>query len=452
MRHRPTLTFGAAILIAAAALQFPSARGAPSSPRFGPLIEAYANYDGQDRCSPDPKPGVEAFRARVMGAYPWTGDFGISRACYIGGQSEHKEGRAWDWAVSASSERDRGAVSDLFDWLFSEDRYGNGNARARRVGVMYLIWNRRIWFPGSGWRTYCVQRRRGCVSPSDGGIRHPHTDHVHFSFTWDGARRRTTFHHNKRSLVTAASPLGSGFLLAGGNGGVRTYDAGWYGDASDGWLSEPVVASGERPQGDGYWLVGRGGRVHAFGNAPERRGARDAEAAISDVASTATGAGYWIVSRAGEVFARGDAGDFGEPAGAARIVAIAPTATGAGYWMATSGGRVLTFGDAVAYGDLGGEARIVDLATTTAGDGYWLLSDSGDVYAFGAATHYGSHALLTPTAVALLPTPTDLGYRTVTTMGRVYSFGDGTSASYRSPSSTPGRAQPTVPEEIPSDY
>jgi hypothetical protein len=120
--------------------------------------------------------------------------------------------------------------------------------------------------------------------------------------------------------------------------------------------------------------------------------------------------------------------------------------------MATSGGRVLTFGDAVAFGDVAGEARIVDLAPTTAGDGYWLLSESGDVHAFGAASHYGSRTLLSPTAVAFLPTPTDLGYRTVTNMGRVYSFGDADAAAYRATSSTYGRSQPTIPEEIPSDY
>ncbi len=453
MHDRQILRLAAALLIAAATLQLSWARSAPSSPRFGPLVDAYPSYDGQDTCSPDPKPGVESFRARVMSEYPGTGDFGISRACHIGGRSEHKEGRAWDWAVSASSERDRRAVSDLLDWLFSEDRYGNGNARARRLGVMYLIWNRRIWFPGSGWRTYCVQKKRGCVSPSDGGVRHPHTDHVHFSFTWDGARRHTTFHHVERSLVASSSAMGSGYLLVGGNGGVRSHGAEWYGDASEDWFRAPVVASAARPQGDGYWLVGSGGRVYAFGAAPERRGARGAEAPIADIAPSAGGRGYWIVTRAGEVFARGDADEHGEAETESGIVAIAPTPTGAGYWMATSEGAVLTFGDAPALGDVRGEAWIVDLAPVPAGDGYWLLSESGEVYAFGAATHYGSSALSAPTAVALLSTPTGLGYRIVTTMGRVFSFGD--AAAYRSLSSTYGRdyeAPAPIPAVIPSDY
>jgi hypothetical protein len=418
------------------------------------MIEAFPGYDGQDRCTPDPKPGVAAFRSEVMSEYPWTGDFGISRACHIGGQSEHKEGRAWDWAANAASERDSEAVSDLLAWLFAEDRYGNKHARARRVGVMYLIWNRRIWFPGSGWRTYCVQRKRGCVSPSDGGIRHPHTDHVHFSFTWAGARKTTTFHHSKRSRVSTAATGGSGYVLAGGNGGVRSYGMGWHGDLSGDWLREPIVASAARPLGDGYWLVGRSGRVYAFGAAAKRRGAGAAEASVVDIAATPTGGGYWIVSRSGEVFARGDAVNFGSPQGRARIVAIAPTSTGAGYWLATRNGRVLPFGDAPALGDVRDEAEVVDLAPAPLEPGYWLLSPAGEVFAFGAAVEFGERSFSSQDAVALLPTASGSGYRIVTSMGRVVVFGDAT--SYRSAltldAPTYDETFTPSPEEIPHDY
>ncbi|GKQ39634.1 hypothetical protein [Streptomyces sp. A012304] len=47
---------------------------------------------------------------------------------------------------------------------------------------MYMIWNRRIWManrPGAGWQPY-----RGA---------NPHTDHVHFSFSWAGARKETSW-------------------------------------------------------------------------------------------------------------------------------------------------------------------------------------------------------------------------------------------------------------------
>jgi hypothetical protein len=38
---------------------------------------------------------------------------------------------------------------------------------ADRLGVLYVIWNRQIWFPATGWKSY-----RGASA---------HTDHVHVS-------------------------------------------------------------------------------------------------------------------------------------------------------------------------------------------------------------------------------------------------------------------------------
>ena len=63
----------------------------------GPLDDL-APYRPQTTCSPSAKPGVVGFRNLVLAAYPATASWGISRACSIGGTSEHKEGRAWDWA------------------------------------------------------------------------------------------------------------------------------------------------------------------------------------------------------------------------------------------------------------------------------------------------------------------------------------------------------------------
>ncbi|MGH2748369.1 MAG: hypothetical protein ACRDKB_10645 [Actinomycetota bacterium] len=389
---RSARTLGAAVLVSVVAAGFAApAPAAPGSPGFGPMIEVPSGYEGQSRCMPKARRGVVAFRRMVMNAYPGTGDFGITRSCSIGGQSEHKEGRAWDWAVDASSTRDRAAVSDLFQWIFAEDRYGNSSARARRLGIMYLIWNRRIWFPYSGWQTYCVQRKRGCVSPSDKGLRHPHTDHVHFSFTWDGAKKRTTFWKASRALVSdvASSRLG-GYVLAGANGGIRLAGTGYHGDLSDGFIRSPIAAAAVRPQGDGYWLAARSGKVYAFGAAPELRGARKAEAAIADIEPTSSGKGYWVVSRAGEVFARGDAGDFGSDSSRARIVDLVSSGSGEGYLLLTQGGAVRAFGDAVDLGDVKkyGE-RAIGIAAPPGVAGYWILTASGRVRAFGDAPALG---------------------------------------------------------------
>jgi hypothetical protein len=172
-----------------------SARAAtPATPNFGPVIEGYARYRGQTRCRPKPKPGVVAFRRLVLATYPSTGDAGISRNCSIGGQSEHKEGRAWDWAVDGTTETGRRTANRLLQWLFATDRHGNLHANFRRLGLMYIVWRRRIWASWDpGWDTYCEPTPKGCKDPDSKAILHPHLDHVHFSFGWPGARKQTSF-------------------------------------------------------------------------------------------------------------------------------------------------------------------------------------------------------------------------------------------------------------------
>jgi hypothetical protein len=156
------------------------ALAAPPTPDFGPGIDPYASYEGQSSCSPSPKAGMVDFMNIVLAAYPGTASYGISRDCGVGGQSEHKEGRAWDWRVSAANQGH--IANDLLNWLLATDRHGNTHALARRFGVMYLIWNRRIWKayqPHAGWQAYTGSN--------------PHTDHVHISLSWAGANRATTW-------------------------------------------------------------------------------------------------------------------------------------------------------------------------------------------------------------------------------------------------------------------
>jgi hypothetical protein len=150
--------------------------------RWGPDIEGYAPYAPQRVCDPRPKPGTVAFTEMVLAAYPDTANWGISRDCGVGGRSEHKEGRAWDWRVDVYDDRDRQTADEVISWLMATDEFGNSHAMARRLGVMYIIWNRKIWSsssPAQGWRPYFGAS--------------PHTDHVHISFAPDGALGRTSF-------------------------------------------------------------------------------------------------------------------------------------------------------------------------------------------------------------------------------------------------------------------
>ncbi|MFI7487497.1 M23 family peptidase [Micromonospora echinaurantiaca] len=158
-----------------------AALAAPSTPSFSSRIDGYAAYDGQDTCDPTAKPGVVGFKDLVnetYGSHTW----GIGRDCGSGGTSEHKEGRALDYHFNYYDAGQRADATDLLNWLLATDSYGNRHAMARRLGMMYIIWNNKIWKayePSAGWQTYSGSN--------------PHTDHIHFSFSWAGAQKRTSW-------------------------------------------------------------------------------------------------------------------------------------------------------------------------------------------------------------------------------------------------------------------
>ena len=158
------------------------AAAAPSTPSFSATVDPFASYEGQTTCDPGEKPGVVAFRSLMAGSYTGVNGGGISRSCESGGRSEHKEGRAWDWMLRADVAADAAKADDVLTWLLATDEHGNEAARARRLGVMYIIWNRQwwsAWDPDAGWKPYTGTS--------------PHTDHIHFSFSWDGALKRTSW-------------------------------------------------------------------------------------------------------------------------------------------------------------------------------------------------------------------------------------------------------------------
>jgi hypothetical protein len=154
-------------------------RGLPAQADWGTAIEALAPYQPQIACAASPMRGVAALRDLALASYPRGSDGGAIRSCASGGQSEHKEGRAWDWMLDVGNLADRRTAGDFLSWLLATRR-GEVAAMARRLGVMYVIYNRKIWATYSpGWRDY---------SGAD-----PHTSHIHLSLSWNGARGTTSF-------------------------------------------------------------------------------------------------------------------------------------------------------------------------------------------------------------------------------------------------------------------
>ncbi|MFI7603892.1 coiled-coil domain-containing protein [Micromonospora sp. NPDC049366] len=133
------------------------------------------NADGSwpsERCSVDDPTTSGCITPRTLNALQQTQAAGYKRhvSCYrSGGDGEHPKGRACDFAAATNGFEDRSATG-------GDKAYGDSLAawhvrNANRLGVLYVIWYRQIWHPGTGWRAYS-----GGGSPAA-----DHTNHVHLS-------------------------------------------------------------------------------------------------------------------------------------------------------------------------------------------------------------------------------------------------------------------------------
>lgn len=166
---------------------------APGTPQ--PLPEGYdvsPTYEGQAQCDPQAKAGTQRLADLIKATYGADQTVWIPRACDVGGQSEHKEGRALDWMTTVRKPQQRANAEAFLAWLLGPDQFGNPYGNAMRLGVMYIGWNDRIW------RGYDIDRGwtelKGCFSrTTTGSDTVCHRDHIHISLTWDGASGRTSF-------------------------------------------------------------------------------------------------------------------------------------------------------------------------------------------------------------------------------------------------------------------
>ncbi|GIF65693.1 hypothetical protein Ais01nite_37280 [Asanoa ishikariensis] len=120
----------------------------------------------------DPTPASGCITPRTLHALKEAQSDGFKRyaSCHrSGGGGEHPKGRACDFSAAAGGFQDKSATG-------GDKTYGNNLAayfikNANALGVMYVIWYRQIWMPGTGWKSYS-----GAGSPAA-----DHTNHVHLS-------------------------------------------------------------------------------------------------------------------------------------------------------------------------------------------------------------------------------------------------------------------------------
>jgi hypothetical protein len=161
----------------------------PASIALPADIEPLPSYQAPVACDPVAKSGPKDLEALLKKTYGKT-SFGITRACSGTPTSEHQEGRALDWMMGGSTTK--ADANAFLAWLLATDKQHYTVAMARRMGIMYIVWQNkifRIYHPDIGWQPYldCATR------PSKSDDTYCHRNHVHYSFTWDGAMARTSY-------------------------------------------------------------------------------------------------------------------------------------------------------------------------------------------------------------------------------------------------------------------
>lgn len=164
-------------------------------------VEDYSGYEGQTQCATRVQPGTSYLAGHLTSTYGGS-VVSLLRAC-SDGASEHKDGRAIDWSANADSPADVARVERLLTDLFATDAAGNEDALARRMGIMYVIWDDQMYSGYNGFEpskyvsSSCRDKPLRTCSPT---LRH--RDHVHISLSHAGGAAQTSFYREKgvRSL------------------------------------------------------------------------------------------------------------------------------------------------------------------------------------------------------------------------------------------------------------
>ena len=132
------------------------------------------NSDGSwpsESCSIDDPTSEGCLTPRMLHTYNQARSDGFTRYTHCFRQAsfgEHPKGRACDFAADSGG---FGGTATGDSKAYGDRLAAWGVDNADRLGVLYVIWFRQIWLPGSGWKSYS----------GDGTPSGDHTNHVHIS-------------------------------------------------------------------------------------------------------------------------------------------------------------------------------------------------------------------------------------------------------------------------------
>jgi hypothetical protein len=178
-------------LVAAVVTALALVTSSPPASAYTEPPEDYASYQPEKACRDKPRAGTKKLAAWINDSFDGGTAVASMRRCDTS-TSEHQDGRAIDWTMDATKKKDRRQVNRFFQRIFAVEDGEHDHALARRMGVMYVIWDDGMY---SAYRTsgadHFERRAYGCGC---GSKTTRHRDHVHISLSLRGGRGRTSWY------------------------------------------------------------------------------------------------------------------------------------------------------------------------------------------------------------------------------------------------------------------
>lgn len=175
-------------------LLLPGAVVVATAPAAHAELEDFASYQPEQRCSPKPKAGADYLASWLVRTYG--GARGRVGAACTDSVSEHQEGRAVDWSNDATTKAGRARVKEFLHDVLAADHRDRPAAKARRIGIMYVIWDDRMWSAWDGFEPE-PYLSSSCKKLKKCSTTLRHRDHVHVSLSRKGGYGRTSFYDGR---------------------------------------------------------------------------------------------------------------------------------------------------------------------------------------------------------------------------------------------------------------
>jgi len=198
---RPAVTAILAFLLAVSwVIAYPGPASAAVYPILDNPVEGPAGAAPIECSNGYVYPGVYAFRDILASSYG-ARTASLARACpgtLNSSLSYHSRGLALDFSFNVYDSSQAAQAQQVLDWLFEANSAGVKQVRLKRLGIIEVIWNDKLWVASnrnatSDIQTWLVYDFSSCVAGGGNENTCAHRDHIHFSFSLEGGNMQRSW-------------------------------------------------------------------------------------------------------------------------------------------------------------------------------------------------------------------------------------------------------------------